>query len=318
MKVADAPVSRSLLAGLVVIVAGLAAAHAWLDSAGVGGITLAAALWRGLDAVRGQSAAPRWRVLLFGAAGVAVLISEGAGDGTSAMAVRALIILAGLKLLETRTTRDLYVVVYIAFFLVATLFLYDQGIALAVFGFAACAALFVMVVRVNTPGNTGDWRHQIRVVLRLAVPGLPVAVLLFLIFPRLPGPLWHFGLGGQAGMSGLGDSMEPGSISQLVLSEDIAFRAEFDGKPPPRSNLYWRGPVLWHTDGRRWTRGVEVSASQDQRQIRGRTHSYRVILEPHGQRWVLALDLPVRADRQTGLSVDYELTAAKPINERSV
>jgi hypothetical protein len=50
-------------------------------------------------------------------------------------------------------------------------------------------------------------------------------------------------------MSGLSDSMEPGAISQLSLSGAVAFRVEFRDSIPANSQLYWRGPVLWHFDG---------------------------------------------------------------------
>ena len=46
--------------------------------------------------------------------------------------------------------------------------------------------------------------------------------------------------------------MSPGDITSLAQSAEIAFRVRFDGTPPERAQLYWRGPVLESFDGRRW------------------------------------------------------------------
>src|SRR6266403_1638381 len=61
---------------------------------------------------------------------------------------------------------------------------------------------------------------------------LPLAVMLFVFFPRLPGAFWAIPRSDEA-LTGLGDTMSPGSISQLTASYEVAFRAQFDGAPPP-------------------------------------------------------------------------------------
>ena len=38
--------------------------------------------------------------------------------------------------------------------------------------------------------------------------------------------------------------MSPGDISDLTLNDVVAFRARFEGDPPPPPLRYWRGPVL--------------------------------------------------------------------------
>jgi transglutaminase-like putative cysteine protease len=87
--------------------------------------------------------------------------------------------------------------------------------------------------------------------------------------------------------------MEPGAISELSLSDEIAFRVEFGDKAriPPNASRYWRGPVLSQFDGRVWRTtarpgaGAVVAAG-------GPPVEYLVTLEPHHQRWLFALDLP--------------------------
>ena len=85
--------------------------------------------------------------------------------------------------------------------------------------------------------------------------------------------------------------MEPGQISELSLSDDVAFRVDFDGPPPPSRERYWRGPVLSRFDGRRWTSGSPqyggIPASRGKAPI-----TYTVTLEPSYRAWLFALDLP--------------------------
>ncbi len=82
---------------------------------------------------------------------------------------------------------------------------------------------------------------------------LPLMVLLFVLFPRIPGPLWGLPADSGAARSGLSDSMAPGDFDRLVESDAVSFRVRFDGPAPPMRSRYWRGPVLSHFDGRRWT-----------------------------------------------------------------
>ena len=93
--------------------------------------------------------------------------------------------------------------------------------------------------------------------------------------------------------TGLSEQMEPGSISELSLSDDIAFRVEFADKSriPPNAFRYWRGPVLSQFDGRVWRTLPRPALGQLVRAT-GASIDYVVTLEPHQQRWLFALDLP--------------------------
>lgn len=312
----DQQLTREVLFTVAIVTAVLALTHGWLDSWTAAGVALVAVLWRIADTLRGHMEAPRWRIVVFAALGLAALASEGIGDGYSAVAVRGLVVLAGLKLLETRSLRDLYTVVYLGFFLVGTLFLYRQSIMTALFGLGIVAVLTGVLIRANSTGDPSRWRRHLKTCGRLLVLALPFAAVLFFVFPRLPGPLWHFWVGPGAGSTGLSDTMEPGAISRLVLSEDIAFRAAFSGRPPNRSQLYWRGPVLWRTDGRRWQRR-NGEGRNNALSVSGTPTQYRLILEPHGQRWIPALDIPSISPGSLSLSEDFELIQKGRIRERS-
>ncbi len=50
----------------------------------------------------------------------------------------------------------------------------------------------------------------------------------------------------------LSDTMSPGDIDQLALSDEVAFRVRFATAAPPPQERYWRGPVMHDFDGRTW------------------------------------------------------------------
>ena len=153
----------------------------------------------------------------------------------------------------------------------------------------------------------------------MVLQALPVMLVLFVFFPRIQGPLWKSMENGHAAKTGLSDTMEPGSISRLGQSQRLAFRANFEGPPPPPQLRYWRGPVFWHTDGRRWTMPVErLIPPLAQRQTEGTIYRYTLTLEPYGQRWVTALDLPRQYPGELRQTAEYLLLAKEPINERKL
>jgi transglutaminase-like putative cysteine protease len=265
----------------------------------------------------GRDATPRWQLAAFAIAGAAILALV-SGDGYNLLAMRTLVVLAGLKLLESRTPRDLRITAYLGLFLVATLFLLDQTIPMGLFGLAMTWSLVTLLVAVSRSETRPRWRKHGRLGFRLMALAVPFAVFLFLVFPRLSGPLWHLGYDRTSALSGLSDSMAPGAIGELALSTEIAFRAEFaEGVLPPRQAMYWRGPVLWETDGRRWTRRPASREEAVGRIQGGRVVDYQLILEPSGQRWVTALDVPDRAPDGIRITPDLEPVANGVIRERT-
>ncbi|HEY8431289.1 MAG TPA: DUF3488 and transglutaminase-like domain-containing protein, partial [Sandaracinaceae bacterium] len=128
---------------------------------------------------------------------------------------------------------------------------------------------------------------------RMLVQALPVMLALFVLFPRLSGPLWALPNDPRRAVTGLSDSMTPGDITELAQSDEVAFRVEFSDVVPPPEALYWRGPVLTVFDGRRWTRSwASPMRSLDGIEYLGEPVEYHVTLEPNGQGWIFALDLP--------------------------
>ena len=51
---------------------------------------------------------------------------------------------------------------------------------------------------------------------------------MWVFFPRIATPFWAVPIDTSAGTSGLSDTMSPGDISSLSLSDEVAFRVKFD------------------------------------------------------------------------------------------
>jgi protein-glutamine gamma-glutamyltransferase len=90
------------------------------------------------------------------------------------------------------------------------------------------------------------------VALRAALWGVPLMVLLFVLFPRI-GPLWGLPQD-AAGRTGLSGSMRLGGVASIAEDNSIAMRIKFFDNVPAPQQMYFRGPVLSNFDGREWTR----------------------------------------------------------------
>jgi transglutaminase-like putative cysteine protease len=117
-------------------------------------------------------------------------------------------------------------------------------------------------------------------------------------------------------MTGLSDKMRLGEIQRLVMSEEVAFRVKFEGRVPKASLLYWRGPVLWHTDGRNWTPGLAAPTKPPVPDRLGLPTRYTVTLEPHNKRWLFLLDVPTSLPPDSELQGDLQVLARDNLNKR--
>jgi protein-glutamine gamma-glutamyltransferase len=285
-------------------------------------------LWRLEGQRRGlQPPTKRTRILLTLLAFAAVFASFRTINGVEAGSA-LLVVMVALKFVEARTHRDQVVLTIIAYFLVFASLIDQQsvfiGAYLLVFAFVTTAGL----LQLGRRGPLRPIRATSALAARMLLQALPVMLLLFVLFPRLSGPLWALPNEPQRATTGLSDTMSPGAITELALSEEVAFRAEFAGSPPPADLLYWRGTVLSMFDGRSWSRRwspPQVEPSEIQ--YLGEPVEYRVLLEPNGRGWTFALDMPrewsgvdrmamtseyqlvARPGREVGSRLDYSVTS---------
>ena len=252
-----------------------------------------------------------------GAAGI--YAAYGALTGRDA-GIALLVLLAGLKLFESRTGRDFYVAVCLGYFLVITNFFYSQAMPTAIYMFFVILILTACLINFNDLQQRLGPAARLRYAARLILQSLPVLLVLFILFPRVNGPLWGLPEDAHTGVTGIDDEMTPGAISRLVESDEVAFRVTFAGAIPPPARLYWRGPVLGRTDGRKWTAGWQrPGPTPDQVRFSGQPIQYAVIQEPTNKHWLFGLEL-IAGDpalpEQTYLTGDQQFKTRTPINRR--
>ncbi len=283
----------------------------WLS--GVAGLAFA---WRALLAWRRRPLPGRWVLVLVSLAGAAgVLIQYRTLFGQRA-GVALLVVFLALKQLEARAPRDGLAVVLLAYFLTLTQFFENQSIPVAL------TMLGTLVVTTAALANLTDAEARPAALLRLGgtllAQALPFMLVLFVLFPRVSGPLWGLPRDAYSGLTGLSDSMSPGAINNLIQSDAIAFRVKFDGPPPERRELYWRGPVLTRLEGRTWRPGRHAIATGlfYQPVADAPRHAYTLTLEPHNKPWLFALEFATAPPPESVSTSDFQFFARKPVRER--
>jgi protein-glutamine gamma-glutamyltransferase len=226
-----------------------------------------------------------------------------------------LCLVAGLKLLETQSRRDLYVVSFIIYFLCLAALLRSESFWLFVYLVGVSWITTATLLRLTPARPLPDWRRSLAYTGRISAQALPVALILWLLFPRLDTPFWRIPADRTAAETGLSDSMSPGDIIKLALSDEVAFRVRFEGAEPPQAELYWRGPVLHDFDGRTWRRTIPVSGEAPGLVGVGTAYRYVLRLEPSRHNWIFALDWPDRWNLTAGsLTGDYMLVQSTPLS----
>ncbi len=283
-------------------------------------LIVALLVWRGLAAQRQWRMPPTWlKSMLTVLAILAVISSAGSIRGQTG-GTALLCIMAALKLLEFKGRRDVMVVVFLMYFMLLTHFLFSQELWTVVYLFVCMISITAVLIECQHRGAL-PVRDTLRKGGAMILQAVPAMLLMFVLFPRIPGPLWGLPSDAGAARSGLSESMTPGDISSLIQSNEVAFRVEFIDPPPPPQQRYWRGPVFDHFDGRTWEEGF---ASPLRGGIRPAINllspplRYEITLEAQRSRWLFALDMPdaesVPGDAQFGR--EAQLMSARPIIER--
>jgi transglutaminase-like putative cysteine protease len=305
--------SKQLVYGLLLSILMLIAPHANHLPLWVSALCAGLLLWRAWLTHTGKPLPKRWLLMLITVAGTAgIVLTFHTLFGREA-GVTLLMMLATLKLMELRDARDAMVLVYLACFIIITNFFYSQSIPTALYLLATMMVIVTIWIHLHASGIALKPRMRIAAVLLLQA--LPLTLILFILFPRVQGPLWGLPQDAYAS-TGLDDHMSPGSLSRLSLSEAVAFRVSYNGQPPRRDQMYWRGPVLWHFDGRTWTPGISLYPVAPKFTELGQPVDYVVTLEPHNKHWLFALDVPDKLSVTATLTDDFQLLSKDAVHAR--
>jgi transglutaminase-like putative cysteine protease len=277
-------------------------------------LTLCLFGWRFYYALNGAPLPSRWLVIAVSVVAMHVVWIEYRTLFGRQPGVLLLLLFSGLKLLETRTHRDAAAAAFLGYFLIVTNFLYTQSIPTAAAMGAALFGITATLVGLSAPYRAP--RANLGTTSLLLAHAAPAALVLFLLFPRVQGPLWGLPQDAYTAMTGLSDTMTPGHISRLALSDQIAFRAEFQGESPLHVLRYWRGPVMWDFDGRSWSVGALLPSDEAPPGFGRVTYRYSVLLEPHNRNWLFALETAASVPPDARYSVDGQLLARLPVRAR--
>lgn len=257
------------------------------------------------------------------AAGAGLLMLDSYGNFIGRDAGTALlIVMVGLKVVEIRNHRDYYISCFLGYFLVVTNFLYSQSIPVAALMFVVIILMTSCLISLNDIKQVLSKMAQLKLASKMLLQAIPLMLILFVLFPRISGPLWGLPQDAHTAQTGISNSMSLGKISELIQSDAVAFRVKFDQTMPAGHALYWRGPVLWNTDGTTWRELTLPSHSEPRPPIistTGQPSTYTVTLEPHNEHWLFALDVPTAFPTSFGAYLAYggELLSQKPIKQRT-
>ena len=278
-------------------------------------IALAMKFWMEPKGYRLRSAI--FKLMLAAAALFAIFASYGSLNGIEP-AISLLVVLMSLKVLEAHTRREFQVMVMIGWVLCLCGFFLSQDFGMALCLLAAFASLLVALIQFHRGSSPGAFWPPLGSASKLLAQAAPLVVLLFLLFPRV-NPGFRFELRAiRSASTGFSDRLSPGSIAALANSSDIAFRAEFPGNTTrPTGPMYWRGAVMWQCDGMEWRAPYAPSSMSrsSTESISGNSVQQRIMLAPHGARWMFALDRPSDTPRGAMLVRGDYLWSFQPIRK---
>ena len=232
------------------------------------------------------------RILLALAVVFSLLISYGTIFG-QAPGTAMLLMLSFLKLFEMKSKRDVLLVIFVGYFLLAANFFHTQSPWIAIYVFVAVIYLTSLLIIFSDRLSSTSFKTRIQISAKMIMQAVPLMLILFVLFPRISGPLWSLPKDVKSAKTGVSDEMSPGSINDLISSGSVAFRVQFKAEVPEQKDLYWRGVVLSHYDGKKWTREdapanirPDISYVADDAKI----IDYSVMLEPHGRKWLYSLE----------------------------
>jgi len=282
----------------------------------ISALALVVIAWRLHLAWRGMALPRKWLLLTIVAASTAgIYLTFGTLFGRDS-GVALLVVMLTLKLLEMASLRDAMIVIFLSYFVVLTEFLYSQTIPTGLLMLVGVWVITATMINLQSRRGTTRYQESLRLSGVMLAQATPLMLILFLLFPRVQGPIWGLPRDAYSGMTGLSDSMSPGTLSQLTLSDQVAFRVQFQGEMPKPNQLYWRGPVLWYFDGLSWHMGLSFESSSPTYSPGGNPVSYTVTLEPHNKRWLFALDLPAKLVPNSRFTADYQMLSNVLVRQR--
>lgn len=196
--------------------------------------------------------------------------------------------LTALKIMDYDSPRDHKYLVVLGFMLLAMKPLFSLDLYWVPFLLIAFVGLWWAMLNPHQ-------KQPLNFLVRLFAVSIPVALILFIVFPRVVFP-WASRPNTNRAQFGFSEQLNPGRTAALVETDALVFRVRFDDKSfPTMESLYWRGGILKKSFGLNWQLSNLERASHDSRIIKPDgidTLKYDVFLEPGNLNYIFALEIP--------------------------
>lgn len=303
-------IPRNTLALLMVVQVAVIAPYLQQLSIWIIAVGLFCGLWRANVYLGRWDYPKRWLKAVLVVACVGGVAVSGVGAFSLEAMASLLVSMFALKLIEMKSRRDAYVVIFLGYFAIAIQFLFAQQLMLAVYQLIAFILVTAAMVSLNQLQVSARSWPSLKLASLLVLQAVPLTLVMFMLFPRMA-PLWTVPLPGSS-VTGLSDVVRPGDIADLTQSDELAFRVVVEGQMPLPSQRYWRGLVYsdfeaggWKARERRRARSYPMPRPSD-------LH-YEVLLEPTMRTWLYALENSTSEHSNVYLTLDGRLESKDPI-----
>jgi transglutaminase-like putative cysteine protease len=287
--------------------------------------------------------AKKWKVVIVILCVVGFVVSINKGFSLQNF-VSLLVLTTCLKLMELESNRDYYLLIFLGCIISACQLLLNNGLLAFSYALLCFFALHLCLLKVTSSLHTVAKRHRqthqhrsfiassaggVKSVLVIFLQALPVALVLFIVVPKVGG-LWKVPLNKHVAKTGISDELSIGDISQLNQDHSIAMRVTFNAQQREKaelSALYWRGLTLNYFDGKTWrlqqhNRNTAALSIEKKTELSALVqHSdnvlnYSIMLEGSGRPWLYSLQTPLSTNSDVIQRSDYTLAKRSPILER--
>ncbi len=206
------------------------------------------------------------------------------------------VVVAAVKLVDFTKYRDGMIEIILCYFLLLTHLLHSQSLGTTLF---FTVDVFIITTLMHQL-HKNDRRQSMRTFLpslKMLFLAMPIWIFLFLVFPRFSASLMHAKPSQSA--TGFSANLTPGSISQLLQSDETAFHVKFDHSVR-NDDMYFRGAILSESEGLTWKKSFSDDKTdlKNFEQKKGHSQNFRltrqeIVIEPSFQRALFTLDFPV-------------------------
>ncbi len=231
-----------------------------------------------------------------------------------------LLILSSLKILEYREESEKNFLILLGLFIVVSKFLFSLDLIYVFFEIPLFLIIMYTMIPARLKQKSAVFKSNF--LFRHILLSIPMALFLYFFFPRFTQDWMGFqNYKGGAGLIGMSDDVKPGSVSRLIESNEVAFRAEFKTDNPQSSELYWRGQVLSVASGLIWKKDSTSRTEVQKRSTVDSNWTFKVTVEPHYRNWLF---IPEHSDNiqsdqmRIHKNSNNVFSSAYPISKRSV